>query len=199
VQLDRLLSAGRFLIPLAVIVIPVIVVRLALAFGKDGMERFVEQDGRFIDRGMLQLIAEQRASWLVRFVRQLGRDLTSPLSLALACYIAVTIVFAMRLHNDPTLALGAALAVAYLGMVVWAIRRNKTLDLDDVFECSLVSLDGPMFGGLAPAKVRAPDGKVVRVGVVWRPLQSMRKKNVAFQLLFTGTRERPLFVGFKRT
>ncbi|HEY3802678.1 MAG TPA: hypothetical protein VGL61_08710 [Kofleriaceae bacterium] len=198
-QLDRLLSAGRFLIPLAVIVIPVVGVRLALAFGKDGLDRFVEKDGRFIDRDLLGVVAEQRAALPIRFVRQLVRDLMSPLSLAIACYIAITIIFAVRLHNEPTLILGAALAAGYLGLVLWALRRNKKLNLSQMFEGNLVSLDGPMFGGLAPARVRVPDGRVVRVGVVWRPLQAMRKRNVSFELLFTGPRDRPVFVGFKRT
>jgi hypothetical protein len=198
-SLDRFLAATRWFLPLAIIVLPPIVVRVMYMLGWTGLDRFQKRSGVMFDRDILKVVKEQHAALPVRIARQLVRDLAAPLTLAIVSWIAITIVLGLRVESRTMLLLGGGLAVGYLTLMIAAVAKTATIDLAETFEASLVNMSGPMFGGYASAKVRLDDGRLVQTGVPWRPLATMRHQRAEFRLVFCGKQTYPRFVGFRKT
>jgi hypothetical protein len=198
-SLDRFLAAARWFLPLAIIVLPPIVVRVMYMLGWTGLDRFQKRSGVMLDRDILKVVKEQHAALPVRVARQLVRDLAAPLTLAIMSWIAITIVLGVRLESQTMILLGSGIALGYLGLMIVTVAKTATIDLADAFEASLVNLSGPMFGGYASAKVRLDDGRLVQTGVPWRPLATMRHQHTEFRLVFCGKPTYPRFVGYRKT
>jgi hypothetical protein len=198
-SLDRFLAAARWFLPLAIIVLPPIVVRVMYMLGWTGLDRFEKRSGVMFDRDILKVVKEQHDALPVRIARQLVRDVTAPLTLAIVSWIVITIALGMRLESQTMILLGCGLAVGYLGLMIGTVAKTATIDLADAFEASLVNMSGPMFGGYASAKVRLDDGRVVQTGVPWRPLATLKHDHTAFRLMFCGKPTYPRFVGFRKT
>jgi hypothetical protein len=198
-SLDRFLAAARWFLPLAIIVLPPIVVRVMYMLGWTGLDRFEKRSGVMFDRDILKVVKEQHDALPVRIARQLVRDLTAPLTLAIVSWIVITIALGMRLESQTMILLGCGLAVGYLGLMIGTVAKTATIDLADAFEASLVNMSGPMFGGYASAKVRLDDGRLVQTGVPWRTLATLKHDHTAFRLVFCGKPTYPRFVGFRKT
>ena len=198
-SLDRFLAAARWFLPLAIIVLPPIVVRVMYMLGWTGLDQFQKRSGVMFDRDVLDTIKHQRDALPVRILRQLITDLVTPLTLAITSWIAITIVLGVRLQSHTMLLLGCGLAAGYLALMIGATFKQSAFSLDDTFEGSLVSMGGPMFGGWSSAKIRLDDGSLVQTGVRWRPLAAMKHKREEFRLVFCGTQKSPRFIGFRKT
>ncbi|HEX4451735.1 MAG TPA: hypothetical protein VH143_12740 [Kofleriaceae bacterium] len=197
-SLDRFLAAARWFLPLAIIVLPPIVVRVLYMLGWTGLSRFEKRSGVMFDRGIIKVTREQHDALPVRIARQLVRDLLAPLTLAIVSWIAITIVLGVRVESQTMILLGAGVAFGYLGLMVVTVAKTAKIDLADAFEASLVNMSGPMFGGYASAKVRLDDGRLVQTGVPWRPLATLRHDRTEFRLVFCGKPTYPRFVGFRK-
>jgi hypothetical protein len=198
-SLDRFLAAARWFLPLAIIVLPPIVVRVLYMMGWTGLDGFTKRSGVMFDRDVLDVVKQQHAPLPIRIARQLVRDVFAPLTLAIMCWIAITIVLGVRIESQTMVLLGVGLGIGYLGLMIVTVARTAPIALDDAFEASLVSMSGPMFGGYASAKVRLDDGRLVQTGVPWRPLATMRHQQTAFRLVFCGKPTYPRFVGYRKT
>jgi hypothetical protein len=198
-SLDRTLAVARWFLPLAMIVLPPIVVRVMYALGWTDLDRFVKRDGNMIDRDVVRVVREQRDALPVRVMRQLARDLVTPLSLAVISWIALTIVLGVRTDDIKTLLVGTALGFGYLGLLTVMVAKMRSIDLGTTFEASIVTMGGPIFGGYASAKVRLDSGQLVQLGVPWRPFAAMKRKGTTPRLVLCGKPASPRFVGYRKT
>jgi hypothetical protein len=193
-RIETVLQVGRYVGPFIVGTARPAYERIALWRGRDGLDAFEERDGQLIYKGYRA--DAPPASTMSRVLKQLGADFRSPLSLGIIAFIALTILAGVVGHNSRNVWFGGLLACGYVFLFVTNLRTQRTRS-SDMFEASLVSVKPPIFMAYGVATLDV-DGKSFQTGVPWRPVEAYRRRHGTVKLVFVGTPDNPMFVGFAK-
>src|SRR5688572_17934575 len=123
--MEDLLDIVAWLFPLVVITVMPICERIALALGREGRGAFVERDGRYLGKDFDEMVrGHTHVPIGTRIVRQIGRDLRSPISLLVISFFVMSIVIGVVTQNSARLWLGIGLGCFYVYLFVATMRHQ---------------------------------------------------------------------------